>query len=158
MAKNANIAATVEQIILPCVEELGYYLWDVELVKEGADWFLRVTIDSDDGIQIDDCEKVSRAISPVLDEHDPIEQSYTLEVSSPGVERTLRRPEHFEACMGEIIEVRLFSPDESGNKLYRGVLKSSDGQRFTIESDDGEKTFEQAKTAKVNVFFDFTDI
>ena len=116
MAKTANIASVAEKIITPCVEELGYRVWDVEFVKEGAGWYLRITIDSDDGIDIDDCEKVSRAISPLLDEVDPIEQNYTLEVSSPGLERTLRTPQHFAACMGEEIEVRLYSPDESGRK------------------------------------------
>ena len=120
MAKTANIASVAEKLITPCIEELGYEVWDVEFVKEGSGWFLRVTIDSDDGIDIDDCEKVSRAISPILDEVDPIEQNYTLEVSSPGLERTLRKPEHFESCIGEEIEVRLYSPDESGSKAYKG--------------------------------------
>ena len=158
MAKTANIASVAEKLITPCIEELGYEVWDVEFVKEGSGWFLRVTIDSDDGIVIDDCEKVSRAISPLLDEVDPIEQNYTLEVSSPGLERTLRKPEHFESCIGEEIEVRLYSPDESGSKAYKGKLVSSDGDNFTIETDGAEKTFEISKVAKANVFFDFTDI
>ena len=149
MAKTANIASVAEKLITPCIEELGYEVWDVEFVKEGSGWFLRVTIDSDDGIDIDDCEKVSRAISPLLDEVDPIEQNYTLEVSSP---------EHFESCIGEEIEVRLYSPDESGSKAYKGKLVSSDGDNFTIETDGAEKTFEISKVAKANVFFDFTDI
>lgn len=139
MAKTANIASVAEKIITPCVEELGYRVWDVEFVKEGAGWYLRITIDSDDGIDIDDCEKVSRAISPLLDEADPIEQNYTLEVSSPGLERTLRTPQHFAACIGEEIEVRLYSPDESGRKAYKGTLVSSDDERFTIETDGTEK-------------------
>lgn len=158
MAKTANIASVAEKIITPCVEGLGYRVWDVEFVKEGAGWYLRITIDSDDGIDIDDCEKVSRAISPLLDEADPIEQNYTLEVSSPGLERTLRTPAHFAACIGEEIDVRLYSPDETGNKTYRGRLLSSDEDRFTIEANGAEKTFEISKTAKANVFFDFTDI
>lgn len=158
MAKTANIASVAEKIITPCVEELGYRVWDVEFVKEGAGWYLRITIDSDDGIDIDDCEKVSRAISPLLDEADPIEQNYTLEVSSPGLERTLRTPQHFAACIGEEIEVRLYSPDESGRKAYKGTLISSDDERFTIETDGTKKMFEISKTAKANVFFDFTDI
>lgn len=158
MAKTANIASVAEKIITPCVEELRYRVWDVEFVKEGAGWYLRITIDADDGIDIDDCEKVSRAISPLLDEADPIEQNYTLEVSSPGLERTLRTPQHFAACIGEEIEVRLYSPDESGRKAYKGTLVSSDDERFTIETDGTEKTFEISKTAKANVFFDFTDI
>lgn len=158
MAKTLNIAEKVEQIIKPTVEEQGYFLWDVEFVKEGAGWYLRVTIDSEDGIEIDDCEKVSRAISPVLDEADPIEQSYTLEVSSPGIERVLKKPEHFAAFAGEVIDVKLFSADEDGKKEYRGVLKSSDEKAFTLETENKEKTFEIAKIAKANVFFDFSDI
>ena len=101
---------------------------------------------------------MSRAISPLLDEADPIEQNYTLEVSSPGLERTLRTPEHFAACTGEEIEVRLYSPDETGSKAYKGTLVSSDGISFTIETHGAKKTFEMSKTAKANVFFDFTDI
>lgn len=158
VAKTANIASVAEKLITPCTEELGYKVWDVEFVKEGSGWFLRVTIDSDNGIDIDDCEKVSRAISPLLDEADPIEQNYTLEVSSPGLERTLRTPAHFAACAGEEIEVRLYSPDESGSKAYKGKLVSSDEENFTIEADGTEKTFEISKVAKANVFFDFTDI
>lgn len=158
MAKIKNIASTVEEIIEPTVTQLGYYLWDVEFVKEGAGWFLRITIDSEDGIQIDDCEKVSRAISPILDEADPIEQNYTLEVSSPGVERVLKKPEHFYACEGEEIEVKLFSPDETGAKEYRGVLVSSDENSFTIKIGQESKTFEISKIAKANVYFDFGDI
>lgn len=158
MAKNQNIASSAEKLIKPCVESLGYTLWDVEFVKEGAGWYLRLTIDSENGIQIDDCEKVSRAVSPLFDEADPIEQNYTLEVSSPGIERALKKPEHYTACIGEKIDVRLYSPDESGNKAYTGILKSSDGSTFVLDLGEKEKSFEISKIAKANIFFDFTDI
>lgn len=100
MAKNSTqgTASAVRELIEPTVTELGYDIWDVEYVKEGADMHLRITIDSEDGIDIDDCEKVHRAIDPLIDEADPIEESYLLEVSSPGIERRLRTPEHF-SCM-----------------------------------------------------------
>ena len=90
MAKGANIAEKVEALIRPCISELGYRIWDVEYVKEGTEWYLRVTLDSDSGIGIDDCERVSRAINPIIDEANPIEDFYYLEVSSPGIERVLR--------------------------------------------------------------------
>ena len=110
MAKGANIAEKVEALIRPCISELGYRIWDVEYVKEGAEWYLRVTIDSDDGIGIDDCERVSRAINPIIDEADPIEDFYYLEVSSPGIERVLRRPEHFAASIVCSITANSVSP------------------------------------------------
>ncbi len=83
------------------------YLWDVEYVKEGAEWILRIVIDSNEGVTLDDCERVSRAVDPILDEADPIENSYRLEITSPGVERPLTRPDHFECCLGEPSEGRL---------------------------------------------------
>lgn len=158
MAKTPNTASTVEALLCPCVESLGYKLWDVEFVKEGSGYYLRVTIDSEDGIQIDDCEKVSRAISPLLDEADPIEQTYTLEVSSPGIERTLKKPEHYAKCLGSTVDIRLFSPDETGSKAYRGVLKAQNDDKITVLCGEAEKVFELSKIAKANVFFDFADI
>ena len=96
MAERKSVALHVRELVAPTADELGLKLWDVEYVKEGADYVLRITIDSDEGITIDDCERFHRAIDPVIDEDDPIENSYKLEVSSPGVERVLTRPEHFE--------------------------------------------------------------
>ena len=118
MAKGANIAEKVEALIRPCISELGYRIWDVEYVKEGTEWYLRVTLDSDSGIGIDDCERVSRAINPIIDEANPIEDFYYLEVSSPGIERVLRRPEHFAASIGCDVEISLFAPDERKKKAY----------------------------------------
>ena len=97
MKQKKNVADTVRDIAEPLAESFGYVLWDVEYVKEGAEWYLRITLDSDNGIDIDDCEKVSRAINPIIDEADPIEDFYYLEVSSPGVERSIRTKEHYEA-------------------------------------------------------------
>ena len=111
MKQKKNIAGLVSEIALPLAKEFGYDLWDVEYVKEGADMILRITIDTDaeGGITIDDCEKMHRAIDPLLDELDPIEESYMLSVSSPGVERELTKPMHYEKMKGSEVEVRLYA-------------------------------------------------
>lgn len=127
-----NTAATVRELLEPTIRALGYDVWDVEFVKEGADWFLRITIDAEDGIGIDDCEKVSRAVDPILDEADPIEQSYRLEVSSPGVERTIRTPAHIEVCRGEKVRVHLFKA-LAGAKQHVGVLQGYRAEENAVE-------------------------
>ena len=127
MAAGNNTAQTVQTLLTPVVEELGYEIWDVEYVKEGSRWYLRVTIDTDaeGGITIDDCEKVHRAIDPVLDEADPIEGAYYLEVSSPGVERELKEDWQICACTDWDVEVRLYAP-LFGAKSHLGVLEGLD--------------------------------
>ena len=158
-----GVAERVRAIIEPYADELGYAIWDVEYVREGADYILRVTIDSDDGITIDDCERMTRAIDPVLDEHDPIEDAYLLEVSSPGIERELTRPEHFEACAGERVEVRLYAPVD-GSKVYTGILRGlgEDGNILiecgaaSSEADtDNLKMFPRASVTKIKTLFEF---
>ena len=155
MAKGANIAEKVEALIRPCISELGYRIWDVEYVKEGAEWYLRVTIDSDDGIGIDDCERVSRAINPIIDEADPIEDFYYLEVSSPGIERVLRRPEHFAASIGCDVEIRLFAPDERKKKAYGGKLEAYDGKAVTILCGTEKITIPSEKISKIQKVYDY---
>ena len=149
--KKGGIAATVRELGAPTAESMGLFLWDVEYVREGADMYLRITIDKDEGVGIEDCEKFHRAIDPMLDEADPIEGSYVLEVSSPGVERTLTRPEHFEMMRGEEVEVRLFAPVD-GKKVYTGTLESGDGA-VVIMTEDGQKTFDRAAVSKVSTVF-----
>lgn len=149
-----NIAAIVRELITPVTDELGYMLWDVEYVKEGADMILRITIDKPEGIDIEDCEKVSRAIDPIIDEADPIEVSYRMEVSSPGVERVLSRPEHFTACIGEKVEVKLYAPLD-GKKQLVGILAAADDKTVTVTSDDGETVLEKSAVAKVSTVFDW---
>ncbi len=158
MAKNTGIAETVSEFIKPEVEKLGLQLWDIQFVKEGAGYILRVTIDSKDGVGISDCEKVSRTIDPILDEKDPIEQSYTLEVETPGIERELTKKWHYEHCVGETIDVKLFTQDESGSKSHTGVLKSIEDDVVTIVENNEEKKFNLKQIAKSNIHFDFTDI
>lgn len=154
MSGTKNVAETVQSIIRPTVNGLGYYLWDVEYVKEGSEWYLRVTIDSEDGITLDDCEAVSRAIDPILDEYDPIEESYHLEVSSPGIERVLRTAEHIEAFSGEEVEAKLFAPLD-GKKSIRGKLCGIADGVVTIVSDGKEYAVAHKSIARMHTVFDF---
>ena len=118
----SKITDKVTELARPIVEANGCDLWDVEYVKEAGTWYLRVYIDKDDGVGINDCEAVSRALDPVLDEEDPIPDSYVFEVGSAGAERVLSRPEHFEKCIGEEVEVRLYQP-RNGQKTLIGKLE-----------------------------------
>ena len=152
MAK--KIADVVAELLTPVINDLGYDVWDVEYVREAAEWFLRITIDSPEGIDIDDCEKVHRAIDPVLDEADPIEDSYRLEVSSPGLEREIRTDEHFAACIGEKIVCKLFTKLD-GKKEYTGVLKAYEDKQIILDTDEGEKSIDRKLASKVRTVFDF---
>ncbi len=154
MANSKRVADVVTELIEPTVIELGYILWDVEFVREAAEWFLRITIDSEEGINIEDCEKVHRAIDPMLDEADPIEVSYRLEVSSPGLEREIRTDAHFEACIGEEIQVKLFT-NLDGKKAYTGILKAYENKQIILETDDGEKCIDRKAASKVRTVFHF---
>lgn len=147
-----NIAGIVRELIQPVADEMGYILWDVEYVKEGAEMVLRITIDQDAGIGIDDCERLHRAIDPMIDEADPIENSYRLEVSSPGVERTLSRPEHFQKCLGEQVEVRLYAP-LNGQKKIVGTLTGADENTITVAVEENTVTLENQQWAKVTTIF-----
>ena len=151
----SRVAEKVRALIETPAKELGYMLWNVEYVKEGADMILRVTIDKDEGITIDDCERMTRAIDPLLDEADPIEESYLLEVSSPGIERELSRPEHFDACAGEEVEVRLFAPVE-GSKVWRGELVGLDDEgAVVIRTTAGQMTIPPNAISRIKTVFDF---
>lgn len=143
-----SIRETVREAIEPTVTGLGYMIWDVTYTKIGADYHLEITIDSEEGISIDDCEKVHRAIDPILDECDPIEDFYYLEVSSPGIERELRTPEHFEAMMGECVEVKLFAPKD-GAKSFVGELTGYSEGRLTVTTETGEVVLESGEYSKV---------
>ena len=134
-----GIKDKVREAIEPKVNELGYRIWDVTYQKLGADYHLEITIDSDDGINIDDCEKVHRAIDPILDERDYIEGFYYLEVSSPGIERELRTEEHITAFLGARVEAKLFSPKE-GRRAVRGALIAlEENGAVRIREDAGEE-------------------
>ncbi len=148
------IRETVREAIEPTVCELGYRIWDVTYSKIGADYHLEITIDSDDGIGIDDCEKVHRAIDPILDECDPIEGFYYLEVSSPGVERELRSDEHIAHSLGAKVEAKLFAAKD-GAKSIVGELKSYDGVTVVIERDGNDVSVDKKEISKLTtVYFD----
>ena len=132
-----NVAATVTELVSDTVKANGCELWDVEYVKEGADWHLRITIDREGGVGIDDCERVHRAIDPILDEADPIEGFYYLEVSSPGIERELKTDRHLAASVGALCEARLFAP-LNGTKSVTGRLAAYDPDSVTLTPDGGE--------------------
>ena len=152
--KGGNTVALVTELAKPITEEHGLFLWDVRFEKEGADWFLRILIDSDEGVTLEDCEAVSRPLSRLLDEKDPIEQSYYLEVSSPGIERELRKPEHFAVCIGDAIRLRLIRP-LNGEREFTGVLTDYQDGKLTVETETGEQSFAFADCAFVKLADDF---
>ena len=146
----SKITELTAQLARPVVEANGCSLWDVEYVKEAGSWYLRVYIDKDTGVSIDDCEAVSRALDPVLDEADPIPTSYIFEVSSAGVERELKRPGDFEKFMGSQVEVRHYQPVE-GAKSHIGTLRGYADGAVTIEMNGQEKTYQKAQVAQVRL-------
>ena len=143
-----SIKEAVREAIEPTVVSLGYSIWDVTYSKIGADYHLEITIDNERGINIEDCEKVHRAIDPILDECDPIEGFYYLEVSSPGIERELRTEEHITACIGMAVEAKLFAPKD-GKKSVLGTLKSFEDGNVTIENDEGTTVLTRQEISKL---------
>jgi ribosome maturation factor RimP len=136
--KGGNTVEVVRKLAEPIAAGLGLSVWDVRFVKEGADWFLRIFIDKPGGVGIDDCEAMSRAIDKPLDELDPISQSYCLEVSSPGINRELTRPEHFAAYLNAAVQVRLIRPREDGTRVLTGTLQDYKDGAITLRTDGGE--------------------
>lgn len=143
----AKIEERVEELIKDKIENIGYSLYDVEYAKEGPNYYLRIFIDSKNGIDLEDCEKVSNEINEKLDEADYIKEQYFLEVSSPGIERILRKDRHLEQNIGKQVEAKLFKKDEKGNKSYIGELKKFDEETVTIDETKIErKNIAQLKT------------
>ena len=143
----AKIEERVEELIKDEIENIGYSLYDVEYAKEGPNYYLRIFIDSEKGIDLDDCEKVSNEINEKLDEADYIKEQYFLEVSSPGIERILRKDRHLEQNIGKQVEAKLFKKDENGSKNYIGELKKFDEETVTIDEIKIErKNISQIKT------------
>ena len=147
-----SIKETVREAIEPTVTELGYTIWDIVYSKIGADYHLEITIDSENGIDIQDCERVHRAIDPILDECDPIEGFYYLDVSSPGLERELRTEEHILACVGERVEAKLFAPRD-GKKEIRGKLGGLYPEGVIIETAEGTFTVPQKEISKLTTVY-----
>ncbi len=137
--KTGNTVELVRKLAQPIAESMGLSIWDVRFLKEGAEWYLRIFIDKPEGVGIDDCEAMSRAINGPLDELDPVEQSYCLEVCSPGIDRDLVRPEHFAAFIGSRIAVKLIRPLENGRRELTGKLHDySKDSVISLQTDEGE--------------------
>ena len=150
-----NIRETVREAILPTVTELGYDIWDVTYSKVGADYHLEITIDSERRINIEDCEKVHSAIDPILDELDPIEESYCLQVASAGTVRPLGKEEHIRfACDNRLnVTIGLYVAVD-GSKEYCGVIDSFDSDSLTLVTDGIKRTFEKKQISKINAEFE----
>ncbi|HCJ41570.1 ribosome maturation factor RimP [uncultured Ruminococcus sp.] len=157
--------STVERITelaQPLADELGLFLWDVRFEKEGATWYLRVLIDKDGGVTMEDCENFTRPFNKILDEEDPIAQSYVFECGSPGLGRELRKPIHFEVCIGDAVRVRLIRPDENGEREFIVGLVGYDDTNKVIacqtldENGDGVENvrFKLSDCAFVKLFDD----
>ena len=156
----ANIEQKVETLLKPKIEELGYELYDVEYVKEGKNYFLRIYIDNEKGIDLKDCETVNDAIMEPLDDADYIKEQYFLEVSSPGIERILRKDEHLEKNKGSEIYIKLFQKDNYGKKEYYGILKNYTESEVEIETNEAtnkeekqEITLERKKIAQIKTVY-----
>lgn len=146
----SKVTEAVSALAAPIAEELGLELWDVEYIREAGQWFLRVYIDKDGGVSINDCEALSRALDPVLDEADPIPDSYVFEVSSAGAERELKRPGDFVRFMGSGAEVRLYQP-VNGSKSFIGTLSGYENGSVTLTIAGKEQTFEKSRIAQVRL-------
>ncbi|MCI8852737.1 MAG: ribosome maturation factor RimP [Lachnospiraceae bacterium] len=155
MTKRETYEQKTEALVLPIIEQNQFELVDVEYVKEGGTWYLRAYIDKPGGITVDDCEIVNRALSDLLDEEDFIEESYILEVSSPGLGRPLKKEKDFQRSLGEEVEIRTYQPVEK-QKEFTGILKDFDRETVTIEQEDGELLqLNRDKIALIRLAFDF---
>lgn len=146
----SKITEKVAALARPVVEEEGCRLWDVEYVREAGTWYLRILVDKDGGLGIDDCERISRRLDPMLDEADPIPDSYVFEVGSAGAERELKRASDYEQFLGSEVEIRLYQP-LNGSKAFVGTLKSYDDGDVTIVIGGNEQRFEKGKIALVKL-------
>ncbi len=146
----SKLTDRIAELARPIIEQEGCSLWDVEYLKEAGTWYLRIFIDKTGGVNIDDCERISRRLDPVLDEADPIPDSYVFEVSSAGAERELKRPSDFERFMGSNVEVRFFKTTD-GRKSVIGALQGYDGGDVTVRVGDDTHTYRKAEIAKVRL-------
>ncbi|MCR5088366.1 MAG: ribosome maturation factor RimP [Oscillospiraceae bacterium] len=150
----SKVTDRVSKLAAPVVEQQGCSLWDVEYVREAGTWYLRVYIDKEGGVSIDDCEKVSRALDPILDEEDPVPGSYVFEVGSAGADRILKRPSDFTGFMGAEVEISLYSPID-GSKRYVGTLKAYDAGAVEIQQGECRLRFEKDQIAQVRLYVSF---
>lgn len=146
-----GVVSAVEQLITPVVQEMGLRVWDVRFEKEGPDWFLRIYLDRDTPLDIDTCEAATRAINPVIDAADPIEQGYYMEVGSPGLGRKLTRDVHFEALRGQKVLAHLIRPDETGERDISGTLEQKSGAVLTLITESGETSLDMTSVSYVKL-------
>ncbi len=154
MSKKETIEKRFEEILTPIAEKNGVRIYDVEYVKEAGDYYLRAYIDKDGGVNIGDCETVSRALSEILDADDFIEDAYTLEVSSPGLGRTLKKDRHLQQSIGQAVELKTYKPID-GQKEFEGVLKAFTADSLTIDMNGTEKQFTRADISLIKLALDF---
>ena len=155
MVKREEIEARTEELVMPLITKHQFELVDVEFVKEGSNRYLRLYIDKEGGITVNDCEAISRPFSDMLDVEDYIEESYILEVSSPGLGRPLKKDKDFKRHLGDEVEIRLFRPVDR-RKEWEGILTAYDDHTVTIETEEGEeKVFERASLALIRLALDF---
>ena len=154
MSRREEYEQQTETLLEPIVTELGFELVDVEYVKEGSDYYLRAYIDKPEGVNILDCENVSRALSEALDKADFIPDAYILEVSSPGLGRTLKKDKHLQKSIGEEVEIKLFKPIDKC-KEFSGILESFDADTVTITEEGTPRTFARADIALIRLALDF---
>ena len=155
MSKRENYEERFEKILLPITEDAGVEIYDVEYVKEGSDWYLRAYIDKEGGVTIEDCERVSRAVSEAMDREDFIPDAYILEVSSPGLGRALKKDKHLARSMGEEVEIRTYKPIEK-QKEFSGILRDFDAESITIEPEEGTNIkFARSDVALIRLALDF---
>ena len=154
MTRREEYESRTEAFLLPVLAEHNFELWDVEYVKEAGTWYLRAYIDKEGGIAVDDCEVISRILSDWLDQTDFIEDSYILEVSSPGLGRPLKKERDFERSLGEEVEIRLYKALNK-QKEFTGILKAYDQETVTIETAEGELVFNRPDIALIRLAFDF---
>ncbi len=150
----AKIEEKVEQLVKDPIEKLGYSLYDVEYVKEGPEYYLRIYIDKESGIDLNDCEKVSNEINEIIDKADYIKEQYYLEVSSPGIERKLRKDKHLEQNISKNVEIKLFKKDNNGKKEYTGKLKAFNQEEIIIETDK-EIAIERKNIAQIKTIYEW---
>lgn len=154
MSKKETYESRTEELLQPIAAAQNVEIYDVEYVKEGSDWYLRAYIDKQEGVNINDCETVSRALSEQLDKEDFIDGAYILEVSSPGLGRQLKKDKHLDKSIGEEVEIRLYKP-VNGQKEYTGILKAYDKNTVTIQADEQEAVFAKTDIALIRLAFDF---
>ncbi len=149
-----SVVSTVEGIVAPVLDEMGIELVDIVYIKEGGRWFLRLFIDKPGGVGLDDCQRVSERIDPLLDEHDPIPNSYTLEVSSPGIERPLKKPADFERFTGRKIRLTTFVPVE-GRRKFKGVLVAANNHSITLDNEGSTVVIPMEQVASARLVAEF---